>query len=74
MKVVTMYEDANGTAHRTEGAALKADAIIVYERAVDKCTSQGDFDANEFLKEMQTDADLREKLLFLLEAHDEKGK
>lgn len=68
MKAVTYYEDTNGVPHKTEAAALQADARIVYNRAVDECTVHGEFNSDEFLELLVNDDTLAPAMTTLVDA------
>lgn len=74
MKAVTYYEDTNGVPHKTEAEALRADARIVYDTAVDECTTHGEFDSAEFLALLVKDDALATAMTVLVEAARAKAK
>lgn len=74
MRAVTYYEDTNGVPHKTEAEALMADARIVYDKAVDECTTHGEFDSREFLGLLVKDDALAAAMTTLVEAARAKAK
>lgn len=74
MKAVTYYEDTNGVPHKTEAEAVVADARIVYNQAVDECTSHGEFASDEFLGLLVKDDALAAAMTTLVEAARAKAK